>query len=120
MWSIKSGQEIRDAHSGLTLRFGEHTDDANTVFLTISFKEVGTNFIFKRDGEVLSMMPVHGLTDEQKAAVAESEDRVLGVRHEEGVPDDSPPTYPDVPPLPPELFQSNPHSGIDAPRPGDA
>lgn len=80
LWSIKNGVEVTDKHSGLTLRFGAHQDDSNTVFLTISYKDVGTNLVFKREGEILQMQPIRALTDEQRQAMADADLRAKGAK----------------------------------------
>jgi hypothetical protein len=72
-WSIKP-QEVTDRHSGLTLTFGNHADDSNTVFLILSHNGLGSLITFHRNGDVLKCQPLTTQTDAQKAALAKAQE----------------------------------------------
>lgn len=72
-WAIKP-QEVTDKHSGLTLTFGNHADDSNTVFLIVSHKDAGSLLTFHRNGDVLKCQPLTSHPDAHKAAIARAQE----------------------------------------------
>lgn len=70
-WSVKP-QEVTDAHSGLTLTFGNRADDSNTVYLILAHNGLGSIITFQRDGAVLKCQPLQTPTDAQRQTLAKA------------------------------------------------